>query len=296
MLTTRLLVRGLPVAALAALLLTMTGAAPSGRAIAQDPDQKPNYGSKKLKAGAPAIRLNVTAGGNVQANKGDLRQWVSNAPDFSLDFTAGDGPLTIRAESKADTTLLVLGPDGRWLSDDDSGGFPNPLIKYQRPRSGRYDVWVGTLRKDLSPQATLIIEAPTTTGPNPELKPNFGSKKLTAGFTPDPFEVRIVAGGNVQSDKGNLKQWVSRSPDFVLDYTAGSFPLTIHAKSKDDTTLLVNLPDGSWLADDDSGGFPNPLIKIQRPRSGRYAIWLGTLQEGKSANATLYITELEAKK
>ena len=127
---------------------------------------------------------------------------------------------------------------------------------------------------------------------DPNGKATFGSKELKAGFVPDPFEKELVAGGPIQTKLGGVTAWVSNDPDFRLVYTAGAFPLTIYAESKADTTLLINLPDGTWIADDDSGGNLNPLVKIAKPKSGRYEIWVGSFNK-ELPKAVLKITELK---
>ena len=129
---------------------------------------------------------------------------------------------------------------------------------------------------------------------DPNAKSNYGEKKLEAGFTPDPFEVKVEAGGNVEGNQGGFKQYVSKEPDFRLEYKAGeNVALIFRAKCTADTALLVNLPDGSWLADDDSGGNLNPMIKIAQPKSGRYEIWVGTIEAGKTPPAVLSISEIK---
>lgn len=125
------------------------------------------------------------------------------------------------------------------------------------------------------------------------LKPTYGMKTLESGFTPDPFVVNVEAGGEIQTKLGGQEAWVAKAPDFRLHYKAGDLPLTIYVKSKADTTLLINLPDGSWVADDDSGGNLNPRIRIAQPKSGRYEIWVGSLAEGQNPDARLHITELK---
>ena len=35
-------------------------------------------------------------------------------------------------------------PDGRWLCDDDSAGNLNASITLRNPRSGNYNIWIGT--------------------------------------------------------------------------------------------------------------------------------------------------------
>ena len=127
---------------------------------------------------------------------------------------------------------------------------------------------------------------------DPSLDPNYGSVKLKAGFLSDPYTKQVTAGGNLKTNKGDLTAWISKAPDFKLTYEAGAFPLTIHVDSKADTTLLINLPDGTWIADDDSGGNLNPLLKFAKPQSGRYDIWVGTIGK-ENASAKLIITELK---
>ena len=60
--------------------------------------------------------------------------------------------------------------------------------------------------------------------------------------------------------------------------------------SQDDTTLVINAPDGEWYCDDDGAGYPNPELTFASPMSGQYDIWVGTYGGG-NANATLQILE-----
>jgi hypothetical protein len=143
---------------------------------------------------------------------------------------------------------------------------------------------------------SLCIVSVTRAAPqDPALKPTFGAVELKAGFTPDPYKKELVAGGEIETKKGGFTHWVAKAPDFQLNYKAGGFPLTIYAESPGDTTLLINLPDGTWVADDDSGGMLNPKLKFEKPQSGRYDIWVGTIGKD-NAKATLFITEIEMKK
>ncbi len=126
----------------------------------------------------------------------------------------------------------------------------------------------------------------------PELKPTFGDVKLKVGFPNDPFTKELIAGGSIKTKLGGVNAYVAEAPDFKLYYEAGKLPLTFTVESQADTTLLINLPNGEWVADDDSGGFPNPLIKLATPMSGRYDIWVGTVGKD-AAKAVLKITELK---
>jgi hypothetical protein len=127
------------------------------------------------------------------------------------------------------------------------------------------------------------------------LVPTFGSISLKQGFTPNPFLKEVIAGGAIQTTLGGVKAWVANAPDFQLNYEAGKFPypLEIRVESPVDTTLLINLPDGTWIADDDSGGNLNPLLRFARPQSGRYDIYVGTFEK-ELGKATLIIRELNS--
>jgi hypothetical protein len=128
---------------------------------------------------------------------------------------------------------------------------------------------------------------------DPKLKPTFGEVKLKAGFLPDPFTKDLVAGGPIETKLGGVRAKVAKAPDFKLYYEAANFALTIRAESNADTTLLINLPDGTWVADDDSGGNFNPKLTFAQPQSGRYDIWVGTYHNGLP-KAKLIITERES--
>lgn len=130
---------------------------------------------------------------------------------------------------------------------------------------------------------------------NAGLKPNFGSIRLSTGFTPDPYTVDIYAGGSIDAYSDTdlpaaCVGKVSDAPDFSVDYTAGSLPLAFRAVSKSDTTLIVNGPDGRWSCDDDSFGDSDPQVIFRRPQSGKYDVWVGVFA-GSGAQAILGITE-----
>ena len=130
---------------------------------------------------------------------------------------------------------------------------------------------------------------------NAGLSANFGSVKLRAGFTPDPYTVDIYAGGSIDAYSDTdlpaaCVGKVSDAPDFSIDYSAGSLPLAFRVVSKSDTTLIVNGPDGRWSCDDDSFGDSDPQVVFRRPQSGKYDVWVG-VYTGSGAQAVLGITE-----
>jgi hypothetical protein len=153
----------------AACALAILGGAfgPPGAAQAQNANLSPTFGSITLRTGFdpdPHI-VEIVAGGSIDAyRETDLPAAcvgkISEAPDYSVTYTAGRLPLAIRAVSNSDTTLIVNGPDGRWTCDDDSFGDGDPQVVFRNPRSGRYDIWLGTYGNDTARARLGITETP----------------------------------------------------------------------------------------------------------------------------------------
>lgn len=124
-------------------------AALTGAASAQDYHLNPTYGTASLNSGFtpdPYV-VNVQSGGSINATGigSPCAGFIANAPDVRLNFSAGSLPLIISVASSADTTLVVNAPDGRWYCDDDGGnGRLNPMVRFNNPSSGQYDIWIGT--------------------------------------------------------------------------------------------------------------------------------------------------------
>lgn len=129
---------------------------------------------------------------------------------------------------------------------------------------------------------------------DPSLEPTYGWVKLRSGFVSDPFAVEVDSGGKIKTNLGDVPTFVDKAPDFRVKYNAGTgqLPLTFRVKCKADTTLLINTPDGKWIANDDGDGDLNPRITIRNPMSGVYDIWVGSYK-GTVDPATLIVTELK---
>lgn len=147
----------------AALALTF---APLG-AQAQDANKTATYGEIALSAGftPDPYRVSVTAGGSIDAYTdtplpAECVGKVAEAPDFEVTYTPGRLPLVFRTLSSVDTTLIINGPDGRWFCDDDSYGDGDAEVKFEKPRAGTYDVWIGTFGEDPADATLLITETP----------------------------------------------------------------------------------------------------------------------------------------
>lgn len=125
--------------------IALAAAVPSS---AQNIGADPSYGTVNLSAGftPDPYKVNVSAGGNTDASSigTPCTGNIANAPDIRLVYTGGSLPLIISVNSEADTTLVVNAPDGLWYCDDDTGEGVNPSVRFNKPMSGRYEIWVGT--------------------------------------------------------------------------------------------------------------------------------------------------------
>lgn len=247
--------------------------------------------------------------------------YVDNTqPAMRLSYRAGRSPLRIASCSATDTTLVVKGPDG-WYCNDDAIG-TNPEVRLDRPRTGTYEVFVGNVRPEAATSTLMLSELtsaslcdgvvnepPPETRPTPRTgtatslnhrgSPLYGTTRLTAGFSPDPTFVAGQAGatrdGAVQASSlgiGSSCRGVveSSKPDYVLDYTSGQYTLRTGFCSDGDTSVVMRTPSGQWLCDDDGGSGHNPLVFQERPESGQYQVWVGSI-DGRAHRGNFWASE-----
>lgn len=121
-------------------------------------------GEIRLNAGftPDPYRVSLVAGGSINggALPGACTGMISDAPDFEVSYSAGSFPLVFRTLSSSDTTLIINGPDGSWYCDDDSFGDGDAEVRFNRPASGTYDIWVGTFGGGTASATLLITETP----------------------------------------------------------------------------------------------------------------------------------------
>ena len=220
-----------------------------------------------------------------------------------VTYTAGDFDLYISATADRDATLIVNAPDGSWWCDDDSAGDLNPGLVFDNPQSGRYDIWVGTYSEGPAADATLHISElgwGSEFMPSPQLdfslESNFGGVELTGGFTPDPYVVDLVAGGDIRRRRGRRSKLprLCHGPAGLRTElrSRACWISTSRPWSDSDTTLVINDPSGNWVCNDDGAEGLNPGIHFEEPQAGVYDIWVGTYWEGEGAPAQLAISEL----
>lgn len=287
-----------------------------------DPTASPNYGSWPLASFPDPFIMTVQAGGDVDAGSANVGQGcvgqVTSNPDIVFEFDGG--PFRAFFVSEGDTTLIVSLPDGTFACNDDGVG-TNPVIDLPNAAAGNYAIWIGTfgtgslvpgylvatsgasipgaLSSPLLGSASAVSVTPNATPAggaqlDPSGNASFGTLTLASGFAPDPTELPVVAGGNVDIFSANLgdqcRGYVASAPDARIAYSAPGRFLRIFFQSDNDTTLVVRLPDGSFVCNDDFTGVLDPLVDINAPAAGNYDIWVGTFAPGSTAAGSLFFS------
>ena len=258
----------------------------------------PTFGRIDLTAGFGGHTIDLQAGGDRDASElaANCTGFIAEPPDYVIGYAGGEA-LRITATSDDDTTLAVMTPSGGMVCNDDFNGL-NPGLVAEDAMAGDYAVWVGTfatIENETYPAATLEVTEISTTKTQPAGAVT--STSLTAGFAPDPFTTVLAAGGHIDASMvdGACYGSIAAQPDFVLEYTSGDWPLRVFVTSDADTTLLMRLPSGEVLCNDDFDGL-NPSIALPNPQSGRYEVFIGMYDSSTAAvahpEATLAITEL----
>ena len=145
--------------------MALAGCASSGaRPVASGTAAQPTARTVSLKAGfvPDPYRVVVTAGGaNEASTRASIcRGYIATTPDLTVNYTAGNSDyLYIHVSSKADTTLVVRGPSGGYFCNDDDDVLDtlDPWVTIKAPRSGAYQIWVGTVTRDTYPDAALYV-------------------------------------------------------------------------------------------------------------------------------------------
>jgi len=142
----------------------------------------------------------------------------------------------------------------------------------------------------------VALSAPIAQAQDYTEEPTYGSVSLEEGFLPDPHTVSLTAGGSIEVDMGSCTYgFVADAPDVDFYYeTSGGSDLYIYVDATDDTTLLINRPDGTWLCDDDGLGDANPIVAISGAVGGLYSIWVGTYGD-ELVEATLSMSEIDPR-
>lgn len=152
-------------------------------------------------------------------------------------------------------------------------------------------------RRAVSFTLAILICAPAgqaQEGLNPYGEARYGRQTLAPGFQPSPYTIDVVSGGDVAVKPlalgDNCLGYAAADPDIVLELAADFERVTFLSASAADTTLILNLPNGSWSCNDDTNGL-NPALVYYNPAPGSYQVWIGSYAAENFDDARLYLAE-----
>lgn len=311
-----------PVALLLVALATGSMSVAHAQPASLDPSSDPNYGTWTLSNYPDPLLLTIIAGGDIDSSRANVGSacvgFVTSNPDMKFRFDGG--PLRAFFAARGDTTLIVSLPDGSFVCNDDTAG-TNPVVDISNAPAGTYSLWVGTYGADFIPgyivvtsgqslpgalvsdllgsasggQTITATPATTSSGSlDASAAPTFSALNLAPGFQPDPTTVAMAAGGSVNVGALNLgtacRGFVASAPDVTINYSPAGRFLRIFYQSDADTTLVVRLPDGTFMCNDDYSGRLDPLVDISAPAAGTYSIWVGAFSSASTADGTLVLS------
>ena len=121
----------------------------------------------------------------------------------------------------------------------------------------------------------------------------FLTMNLKAGFPLDPFVASLNGGGEI--DASTLDEtcvgFIAEAPSFTVNWEGEVEAFDIFYHSDFDPTLVLQLPDGSYLCNDDaSDNLLDPELTVAAPAEGQYNLWVGSYDEGQLIPGLLVIT------
>lgn len=204
---------------------------------------------------------------------GDPEAICAGYREAMVDACAGDsgGPLHVSTREGYVQVGLV---SGGTLCVDDGARFSTYT------RVSAYQEWIRATMAGETEVADLRVF------PDFSLPATFFDEDIVNGFTPDPVDYPLQAGGDLFASGvlDGCAGFVAEAPDVRITYEAGDqYPLRVFVEGRSDTTLLINQPDGQWLCNDDRvEGDLNPEIFFAQPMTGQYDIWVGTYENPDS--------------
>lgn len=262
---------------------------------------------------APPDQFEGVAGGEIDASylgrtrEGPCRGFATALPDHQIVLTERATNVELSVRSRADTLLLVHGPDG-WRCNDDTNG-SHPRLRGQLG-AGTYRVWVATYDGTYAPyRLSLDAERPEPRPRDPVDPPpqssldtegtdaiydvtRLGPSELAAGAE---FDGR--PGGTIDLESlgrtrtGPCDGFAGERPHHILHIDEEPGLLAFTVESDVDTTLAVLGPDG-WSCNDDDTNI-NPGVADRLP-AGTYRVWVGTYRLRDVGRYRLVVSDLRA--
>ena len=251
--------------------------------------------------------------------------YVSATPNVVVNWAGATDQLSFFIYGDADAALVIQGPDGSFLCNDDAGlNTTDPLVKIANPAPGSYKVFVGTAVKDVPALGFLAItqaemddvwlaeldltsimrrrERPRLQA-LPQLDPQalltgrrpiFGSAELQAGFK--PVQVFVAGCGDIvvfrmEDKKLACAGFISAVPSYSFTWTGKPQALRLFFEAQGDSVLAVVTPDGQVICGMNAAPDNlNPVVDVAALAAGEYKVYVASMTPNTVAPGRLTIT------
>lgn len=123
-----------------------------------------------------------------------------------------------------------------------------------------------------------------------------GAARASGGSVPagfdgtETFEGRFGGPSAASELSPDCRGWVASSPNHQL-YVQAEVPFLqfVVNANPHDTTLVVELADGSFLCNDDTHGL-NPAVRVSPMPAGSVRVWVGSFSEGEEGDYRMAVT------
>ncbi len=317
---------------------TATSSAPAGPAATPvaataspvgDPNADNTLANVDLQAGFVMDPYLLPVVGKGERPAGELQQgcngFIGKNPSAVINWSGQTDQLSFFVYSDGDPTLVLQGPDGSTVCNDDAGASTmQPLVAVKNPARGAYKVYVGAANQaepalgflgvttwpldaarladlDLSPMlrhhARPQVQAP------PQLDPRllaanqaaiFGNATLQAGFK--PVQTFAAGGGDIAAFRVEDKKlacagFISAVPSYSFTWQGKGEALRVFFEGLKDTSLAVVTPGQDVLCNIDSApGNANPAVDLPAPAEGAYKVYVASMAPNTVVAGRLTVT------
>lgn len=234
------------------------------------------------------ISYGSTSEGHIDKGDGRDPEYNDIAEPVEFDGQAGDRVSVIMVSEAVDAFLVLTGPDGAPIADNDDGaGGTDSRVEATLPSTGTYTIWAGSISGDATGAYTLTLsrleEQATTTATTDDSSGGGGDlRRIAYGQTRE---------GYVDSADGRDPEYSDVAEPVQFDGQAGDSVSVVQQSGTFDPYLVLAGPNGSTVAtNDDGAGGTNSRIDATLPSTGAYTIWAGSLSGDATGAYTLTLS------
>lgn len=203
-----------------------------------------------------------------------------HAVGYSFEATAA-GRYVIALESDVfDPYLVVVGPNGQMVENDDAGGSRNARIELTPQTAGRYVIVASTFRPGMG--GKFLLKVQNAERPQAGVAAAAGIPGTAA--TTDAPQRGELARGDTTLQSG---EYVDR---FTRSFPRGT-AISVRVRASFDSYLIVRSPSGRQSDNDDlETGNTNAGLDIPSAEEGEYTFLVTSYRPGETGEYTLSIS------